>query len=450
MIAADSLPKRIWTRVLPTLCLLAALVGCVVLGAFVSFIGSAFAGNEALVILLLPTVWPLVYLATKRFDVAIMATFVTFGFVQFEPAPFDLLIVVMIALGFLAGELRVERLNGFARINTPLWIFLVITLVSLVISDELLHSLRYTLITIYCVGIMYFAKLYVQSAEQMRPIMLGYLAGALIGVGLVALSYAGLTPPEVFVEQTRARGLFKDANVFGPFLVLPILFLADELWQRELLKRWPTWLLIGCLLALVAGLFVSFSRAAWGNLVITSLVYLFLNRRRFSAKQLRNILLLFFVGAAALVLLVFALDLGDFLQYRANAVQSYDSERFTAQFQGIQLGLTNLFGIGPGMMDRGGLFAPHSLYIRTFAEHGFFAFAALFYLLYRLVAPVLRMDQQTDTKICGLSPSMVAAVAVGLYLNSFLIDTIHWRHFWFALGLLWLMQPTNFSENQAV
>lgn len=304
------------------------------------------------------------------------------------------------------------------------------------------------MITLYCVGIMYFAKMYVHSAEQMRPLMLGYLAGALIGVGLVALSYAGLTPQEVFVEQTRARGLFKDANVFGPFLVLPILFLADELWQRELLKQWPVWLLIGCLLALVAGLFVSFSRAAWGNLVITSMVYVFLNLRRFSAKQIKNMVLLCGVGAAALVLLVFALDLGDFLQYRANAVQSYDSERFTAQGMGMQLGLTNLFGIGPGMMDRNGLFAPHSLYIRTFAEHGFLALAALLYLLYRLVMPVWKAQRQTAAKIYGLSPSMVIAVAIGLYLNSFLIDTIHWRHFWFTLGLLWLMQPTQLSNSE--
>lgn len=104
MIAADSLPKRIWTRALPTLCLMAALVGCVVLGAFVSFVGPMLAGNETAVIFVLPAVWPLIYLVTKRFGLAIVATFVTFGFVQFEPAPFDLLIAAMIALGLLVAN----------------------------------------------------------------------------------------------------------------------------------------------------------------------------------------------------------------------------------------------------------------------------------------------------------------------------------------------------------
>lgn len=280
----------------------------------------------------------------------------------------------------------------------------------------------------------------------MQPIMIGYLVGAVGSVGLVAVDYVGLTPPDLFVEQTRARGLFKDSNVFGPFLILPILLLAEEIWRPALLKKWPLGLRIVCLFILCAGVFLSFSRAAWGNLIITLFVYLVLNLKRFEAKHIRAILWLCAVGVVSLITLVVVFDLGDFLQYRANVIQSYDSDRFGAQWVGIQLGFSNFVGIGPGMMDRSGLFAPHSLYIRTFAEQGILGILTLLGLLTMLIIPAIRSHFRGRENPFGLSYSMIIAVAVGLYLNSFLIDTIHWRHFWFVLGLLWLVHPATYTD----
>jgi len=288
---------------------------------------------------------------------------------------------------------------------------------SLLISADLMHSFQYTIITVYCIGIFYFVKMYVRSAEQMSVIMIGYILGALLGVGVVALDYAGIAPPEVFVEQTRARGFFKDANVFGPFLIPPILILAEELWRPALLKKWPLWLRFLSMLCLVAGLFFSFSRAAWGNLLVTFMVYFLLNVRQLSKKQRYILLWLVILTAVTLSALVLLLGMGDFLQYRASAVQDYDSERFGAQIMGIRLGITNLFGIGPGMMDVNGLFAPHSLMI-----------------------PAGLQAIKSNDKLFGLSSSLIFSISFGLLLNSFLIDTIHWRHFWFVLGLLWLVQ----------
>jgi len=439
--ATEAALKKIGDKVLPTLCLLTGLLACIVLGALTSLAGSTVSGREPLIVLILLATWPFIYLATKKFGWLTFIAFSLFGVVQIEPAPFDLLFVAMILIGLLSGRILVERLQKSAILNCIMWLFLTITLISFVFSAEIMHSLRYTFITFYCISITYFLKLYIHSMARMKPIMIGYLVGALISVGFVILNYFGLTPPDIFVEQSRARGLFKDSNVFGPFLILPILLLAEEMWRPALLKKWPLGLRILCLFVLSAGVFLSFSRAAWGNLLITLLIYVMLNLKRFEAKHIRSTLWLSAVGVATLLIVVVIFDLADFLHYRANVIQSYDDDRFGAQWSGIQLGLSNFVGIGPGMMDRNGLFAPHSLYIRTFAEHGILGFLSLLGLLVTLIAPVIRLHIQTDEKRVGLSPSMMIAVATGLYLNSFLIDTIHWRHFWFVLGLLWVMHP---------
>lgn len=431
--------KEIRNKALPMLCLLFALFACVLFGGLTSFSGSIVYGYEPYLLIAVLGMWPFIYIATTKYNWLVFLTFSLFGIVQIEPAPVDLLFFTIIPLGLLTGTLSFKQFSGSSSVNSAIWVFVLVTLLSLLVSTELMHSLRYTVITIYGIGIFYFVKMYVQSAEQMRPIMIGYVVGALISVGAVALDYAGLAPPEVFVEQTRARGFFKDSNVFGPFLVPPILFLAEEMWRPALLKKWPVWLKFSCVLILGAGLFFSFSRAAWGNMLITMGLYLLLNMRRLSSKQRLSLI---WFGAAAvltLVVLVIALDMGEFLQYRASVLQGYDSERFDAQFMGMQLGITHLFGIGPGMMDVNGLFAPHSLYVRTFAEHGIFGILSLVVLALFLIVPTGLNAISTNDKIFGLSSSLIFSVSVGLLLNSFLIDTIHWRHFWFVLGLLWLV-----------
>ena len=66
----------------------------------------------------------------------------------------------------------------------------------------------------------------------------------------------------VFTLYGRASGTFKDPNVLGPFLVLPIVFAL----QHILIGR--IGLMRGLLVMSVplAALFLTFSRGAWGNL----------------------------------------------------------------------------------------------------------------------------------------------------------------------------------------
>ncbi len=87
-------------------------------------------------------------------------------------------------------------------------------------------------------------------------------------VALIAiLAYFNAIPgAELFKLYDRAKGTFQDPNVFGPFLILPLLFLARGILTNRL--RDSKWKIVGFLIVLFA-IFLSFSRAAWGMSVAT-------------------------------------------------------------------------------------------------------------------------------------------------------------------------------------
>jgi O-antigen ligase len=93
-----------------------------------------------------------------------------------------------------------------------------------------------------------------------------------------------------------------------------------------------------------------------------------------------------------------------------------------------------LFWVGPGVWDNA-----HSLYARTLAEHGILGFASILLLILTLVIGTFCQALQETKKPYGLSAKVVLACLVGLVLNSAVIDTIHWRHFWLVLALAWVV-----------
>lgn len=387
-----------------------------------------------LLLIALLGVAPLAALVWARYDLFTFLAFATLGVVKWEPAPVDLLITFLLCLGLLAGHLSLESLRGSLIIHVGCWVFAILNLVALLIADDLRYSLRYTAITFYLIALSYFVKLYVTSSERMRLLLLGYVVGAVMSVLLVGLEMSGLLPTrELFVFENRARALFKDANVFAPFLVLPIVFLIDELIHPNLI-RGGSWLKIAAIAALSSGVFLSFSRAAWANLILTVTIYVLLKLPSLSLRQWLQLLLPGMIGAAGLLVLIVQLRLLDFLRSRAMLMQSYDVDRFSTQAEGIEAGLSHLFGIGPGM-----LFNAHSLYVRTFAEYGIFGLVTLLALILALVGGSLWRALGRNDRVYGLSSRVVVACWIGLLLNSVVIDTIHWRYFWVMFALGWIM-----------
>lgn len=384
---------------------------------------------------------PVVALGLARFHVLVFLGVASLGIVRWEPAPVDMLLPLLLVLGLLAGQLSLKELRNASLIHASLWLFVAVNLVSLLVARDLAYSTRYLVITFYLMGLAYFVRLYITSHERMRLVLFGYLVAALLSVFLVGLELFGLSPTrEFFIREQRALALFKDANVFAPFLILPIVFLFDELLRPHFIPGRP-WLKIGAMLALCAGVFLAFSRAGWANLVVALLVYLALSVRSLSWRQWARLLLLVLAGLVALATLVIQLNLLSFLLWRATPLQSYDSDRFGTQMAGIEAGLSHLFGIGPGM-----LFDAHSLYVRTFAEYGVFGFAALFIALLVPLYYCFRRSRSPSDRVYGLSARVVTACMVGLLLNGLVIDLIHWRSFWVLFALCWIVAAVHVHE----
>ena len=108
---------------------------------------------------------------------------------------------------------------------------------------------------------------------------------------------------------------------------------------------------VALLAVLVLGIVFAYSRAAWLNLVVAVCVMLAVmalraDAGRSAAGALALIATVAAVGGAAVVLTGSA----GFLQERAQ-IQSYDTQRFSAQRTGVELAEDHALGIGPGQFE---------------------------------------------------------------------------------------------------
>lgn len=128
-----------------------------------------------------------------------------------------------------------------------------------------------------------------------------------------------------------------------------------------------------------------------------------------------------------------------FLLSRIN-FQTYDKDRFATHRKGIALASINIFGFGPGQFEynvlrySGAEFSAHNLYIRLAMENGLIGLllfiGSLAFIIYELGIHHL----QGRTYIV-MTPASLVAILMGIMVNGIVIDTIHWRHFWFFIGI---------------
>ncbi len=386
---------------------------------------------------------PVIAFGLARFHTLVFLAIASSSLVRREPAPIDLMVPLLLVLGILTGRLSLKGVERSSLIHACLGLFIAINLISLLVAHDLTYASRYLAITLYLIGLAYFVMFYVTSAERMRLVLSGYLTAALISVAMVGGELLGLIPTrEFFVRESRAVAFFKDANVFAPFLVLPIVFLVDELLRPHLFPG-RFWLKIGAILSLSAGVFLAFSRAAWANLAVSLVVYLMLSAPALSLRQWARLLLPALTGVTVLAGLIIQLNLVSFLLWRARPLQTYDTDRFGIQAEGIEAGLSHLFGIGPGMLSNA-----HSLYVRTFAEYGIFGLITLLVVILVPLYYCLRCACSDTDRVYGLSARVVSASMIGLLLNSVVIDTIHWRSFWIMASLCWIAAMVHVSRKR--
>jgi O-antigen ligase len=238
-----------------------------------------------------------------------------------------------------------------------------------------------------------------------------------------------------FSDGYRARGFFKDPNVFGPFCVFVALIVVSELLEPRVLRaRRP--LKLALLVVLTLGVLFAASRAAWLNAAVATVTMIVAySLRRGGGKKAAAILATLLILAAGGSLALAATGSEGFLASRAH-YQRYDVSRFAAQREGLEIVQSYPFGIGPGQFELDLNYAAHSTYVRVLAEQGFLGlFVMLGLLLSTLGLAARNVFLGRDTY--GIASIPLLAAFCGLLANSAFVDTLHWRHFWLVCGLIW-------------
>ena len=296
--------------------------------------------------------------------------------------------------------------------------------------------MKFFLITLYLCMFSLWLGAYIDRPTRARRLVCAYLFTAILSAVLASAALFVHFPFHTLLigDGERAKGLFKDPNVYGPFLVPIILILAEEILRPRLLRLRRSYMLV-CFLLLVLGVIFSYSRAAWLNLAIGLIVLIAVVTLRRPDRRAITLILVVLVGAGAIASAIVVTGSLGFLEQRAR-LQSYDTSRFAAQDRGLHVGLEHPFGLGPGQFEVISPVASHSLYIRSLSEQGVLGLLAIIVLVVGTMAfALVSVLRGRDTY--GISAAALLAAWCGLVANSFFVDTLHWRHLWLVAALIW-------------
>lgn len=439
---------------------LCALLG-VAAGAAVSF-GPFWLGFVALIALLgglailrsvdlaLAAVWAsalLLPFGALPFDVGLTPTFL-------ELALLALLgITLLRTLALPELDLRLSPLGG------PLIAWIGLTIFALLLGagglpDNLtLHNyFKFMLGVLLFFGVLNVVRTREQARAAMRWIILGGGAAALIGLGLYALNDAAAlrlltalgrlgypTSGRVlrYVEDDpggleRAIGTAVDPNSFGGAMALICALTAAQLWARRPVLQRRLLAAIAATMALC--LFLTYSRAALGGLVVATLFLAIVRERR----------LWWLIGGAALAgaIAIVGFGVGDaFVERVVEGVQFQDQAnqmRLAEYRNAIEIiRRYPLFGVGFGGAPELGLVTGvSSIYLAMGQRIGliglvlFIGIMALFYAV--TLRALRRIDEERAALLLGIQAGVIAALAVGLLDHYFF--NIEFSH---MAALLW-------------
>jgi hypothetical protein len=375
--------------------------------------------------------------AGKLLRVTLFITILMSSVVLIEPSPYEFFSAILLLVCFVSGVTIDRKVVPF-MILLFAWNFSGAMAMLPVADDKETYPFMATSIYLAINGIMFAALFSQDCVRRLKILRAGYIPSAISASILGAIGFFHLFPgSDIFTHFERASGTFKDANVFGPFLVLPMLFLVQLCLERIRLRY------LIPLGILTFGLFLSFSRAAWGNFIFCTalmMVLMFLTAETARARA-RLIIVGALIVGVLVVIVLFLLSfssLDTFFRERATLLQSYDSGssgRFANQLASLNMLLDRPLGFGPLQFDKFFTQAPHNTYVNSFASYGWTGGASYFALVfmtffvgYRCV--FIRTPWQPFYCAC-------LAAWTGNAFESAVIDTDHWRHWYLLAGLVW-------------
>ena len=364
------------------------------------------------------------------------------GFVIFEPAPYEFALI-----GLMAVWASVSL--TLSRSLLPLIILMLLYsaggALALTQSEDFGKSLMALSVTVFLAAssVFYAAIIAVEPEERLKVICRGYIAAGVVTSLIGILGYFGVLPnSEMFTLYSRAKSTFQDPNVFGPFLILPFVLLAQHILTHRLRQ---SLLELALSLIVMLAIFLCFSRAAWGLTVFAvlfSAVLGFLNEQT-AGGRLR--LVGYVASGVVAVALVLAVALSfdavsSLFAERAELVQDYDGGRlgrFERHIIGFFMVLEKPLGLGPYAFGLALGADEHNMLLKGFTVYGWLGgFAYLLLIGATLIAttPLLRKRRPWQSILVA-----TYSVYLGHLMIHMVIDQDHWRHLFLIYGMLWGM-----------
>jgi hypothetical protein len=361
------------------------------------------------------------------------------SFVLFEPSAYEFLFVPSLMLALLAG--MVVR----PTILPLVFLMMLFQLGGVMALPQVFNEPKtkmYVVISLFMGSnaIFYAMVLSRFPLERFAAIKWGYILSAVCAAVLGIIGYFGIAGlGEMLTLYGRAKGLFKDPNVFAPFLVLPLVLMLQDMLMgrmRQIVLLAPPYAII------LIALLLAFSRAAWAHFLLSSaLAVAFLLLLSPSARLRVRVLVMSIFGAAALaagLLAILAIPSISNIFMERLSLQSYDTGpggRFTNQLQSLPMILNNPLGLGPFKFGQIFHVDTHNTYLNAFFSYGWLGWGSyvMLVLLTWLFGIYALMRPSPYQRPLGA----LLATFIGLSLMSFVIDTDHWRHYYLLLGCAW-------------
>ncbi len=384
----------------------------------------------------------------ERFQRAIVwLMFASTFVVLIEPAPSDI-IFMLVLVAFLWRGLTIDLAT------TPLLVFLLLFNIGgylsyLQVLDE--PNARMFLITsTYMAIIALFLAFYIREDTVRR---FAILKNALSVAAFIAAVFGiagyfniggfkgGLPEDQIYdAVFNRAVGLFKDPNVFSTYLIFPALLIIQGFMLGTQKHKIAS---AACLLTVLSALFISFSRGAWFSFVFSSFLMIGLTFLLTSSAAMRTRILIFSIAGLIIFALLLAMLLSieqvrNLFAARFTLLQSYDAGetgRFGDQLRSLPLLLERPLGFGPFQYRH--IFGndPHNAYINAFASYGWLG--GISYVVLIVATLVVGMKSLLVRSPWQNFAIVVYCPTVSTIVQGIQIDTDHWRHFYWLLGLTW-------------
>jgi hypothetical protein len=398
-----------------------------------------------------PMVRPIIFgLAAENLrEVCVWLMFGVSFIVYIEPAPTDVMFLLVFFCFMRAGlsltigtvplvvMLLTYNIGGFASFlsvsgNSDKAFFMITSLYMAIVGILLAYYIAHN------------------PVRRFAVIQSGITVGAFIAAVIGMIDYFFVGAFSGGLQEGRATGLFKDPNVFSTYLIMPAIMLMQTLILRT--TRHPIVTSVGLMVILFA-IFLSFSRGAWISTLGAAILMVALNFILASHAMMRTRILLFVVaavilGAVAFLIMMSIPTIQDMFIQRFSLVQSYDAGetgRFGAQALSVPMLVRLPLGFGPlGFREIFGN-DPHNVYLNAFASYGWLGgisylciFISTVFIGFKTIFTRTPWQTAAIAVFCPLLTTMLQGVQ---------IDTEHWRHFYWMLGMIWglyaaTLQPT--------